>query len=83
MKMLLLKTTGEAVEVAADLAAEVERLIGAELLDVVDLRGGRVMFVDDSGQSKGLPVNHDGTELYHSICQAGTTFQASFTAYRQ
>ena len=42
MKMLLLKTTGEAVEVAAELAAEVERLIGAELLDVVDLRGGRV-----------------------------------------
>lgn len=44
-------------------------------LDVVNLRDGRVMFVDDTGYNDGRPPNPEATKLYHSICRPGTTWQ--------
>jgi hypothetical protein len=41
----------------------------------VNLRDGRVMFVDDNGISKNLRVNAKATGLYHSVCRRGTTHQ--------
>jgi hypothetical protein len=52
---------------------QIERLIGANCLDSVDLRDGRMMFVDDLGYSKGLPDNTQATALYHKVCKPGTT----------
>ena len=54
---------------------QIERLIGANCLDTVDLRDGRVMFVDDVGCSKGLLDNVEATALYHKVCKPGTTHQ--------
>jgi len=54
---------------------DTERLIGADTLDTVDLRDGRLMFVDDLGHSKRLPDNPEATTLYHRICKPGTTHQ--------
>ncbi len=54
---------------------ETEQLIGADILDTVDLRDGRLMFVDDLGHSKDLPSNPEATALYHKICKPGTTHQ--------
>lgn len=49
------------------------RMIGADIIDTVNLRDGRVMLVDDDGHQKFLPVNERATELYHSVCKPGTT----------
>jgi hypothetical protein len=48
---------------------QVEHLIGADCLDSVDLRDGRVMFVDDLAYFKGLPDNSEATGVYHKICK--------------
>jgi hypothetical protein len=55
--------------------AGIERAIGADTLDTVNLRDGRVMLVDDLGISKKLPVNEAATKLYHGVCRQGTTAQ--------
>ena len=52
---------------------QIEQLIKAPCLDSVDLRDGRIMFVDDLGYSRGLPDNAEATELYHRVCKPGTT----------
>jgi hypothetical protein len=54
---------------------EVAAQIGAQYLDSFSLRDGRRVWVDDLGQSKGLPVNVKATALYWSICRVGTTYQ--------
>lgn len=63
---------------AQDIAA-IQRLIGADTLDIVQLRHlgapRAVMFVDDVGHAKGLPVNPKATELYLANCRPGTTHQ--------
>lgn len=53
------------------------RLIGARTLDVVGLRDGRVMLVDDEGHVRAdrPPVNPKATALYHGVCRPGTTHQ--------
>ena len=61
----------------------VEKMIGADVLDTVTLRRGGevpgkdaiVMFVDDLGVSKDLPVNQKATEYYLSRCKPGTTHE--------
>lgn len=54
--------------------AEIEKLIGADCLDHVNLADRvHVMFVDDIGISKNLPVNEKATELYLQRCLPGTT----------
>jgi hypothetical protein len=40
---------------------QIEQLIRASCVDSVDLRDGRVMFVDDLGYSRGLPNNTEAT----------------------
>ena len=52
---------------------QIEGLIGTNCLDSVDLRDGRVMFVDDVGYSKGLLDDLEATALYHKVCKPGTT----------
>lgn len=64
----------EAIEGAPRIAA-IEALIGADCLDTVNLRDGRVMLVDDNGISKNLAVNAVATGLYHAVCRPGTTHQ--------
>ena len=54
---------------------QIEQLISASCLDSVDLRDGRIMFVDDLGYSRGPPQNTEATGLYHKICKPGTTHQ--------
>lgn len=51
------------------------RMIGADVVDTVNLRDGRVMLVDDVGHPKKLPVNREATGLYHSVCRPGTTHE--------
>ena len=52
---------------------QIEQLISASYLDSVDLRDGRIMFVDDLGYSRGLPDNAVATGLYHRVRKPGTT----------
>ena len=42
-------------------------LTGCECFDMVNLRDGRVMCVDDTGLIDGKPINVQATSLYHSI----------------
>lgn len=65
--------------------------IGAQLLDVVNLRDGRVMLVDDGGYETRTvktewgvllepvralkPVNAAATALYLTVCHEGTTHE--------
>lgn len=50
-----------------------KRMIGADTIDTVNLRDGRVMLVDDVGLIDGKPINPQATRLYHSVCKPGTT----------
>ena len=51
------------------------RMIGADCIDAVNLRDGRVMLLDDVGHLRGLKFNAGATELYHSVCRPGTTHE--------
>ena len=59
--------------------SSIQRLIGAECLDVVQLRHlgspAWVMLVDDTGMIDGRPVNAKATEMYHANCRPGTPYQ--------
>ncbi len=58
---------------------QVMSLIGTQSLGLVQLRfgelAGHVMYVDDLGVQKDLPVNAEGTRLYHKQCHPGVTWQ--------
>jgi hypothetical protein len=75
MNVTLIKTSGEETQAQAVGIEEIHGLAGADVMDVVNLRDGRVMFVDDLGHPKALPVNAKATELYHSVCRPGTTWE--------
>jgi hypothetical protein len=54
--------------------AAIARMIGADGIDVVNLRKfGLVMLVDDTGLIDGKPANPEATRQYHSVCRPGTT----------
>lgn len=53
---------------------EICKTIGAEGLDTVNLRDGRVMIVDDTGMIDGKPINPEATKLYHAVCVPGNPF---------
>lgn len=75
MRVLVIRTDGreEVHEIARALAVvTINRLIGADTFDAVDLRDGRVMLVDDTGLIAGRPINPKATALYH-MCRPGTT----------
>jgi len=92
MKITVLRCTGavEVHEVHRNAAlSAIARLIEAKWLDSVNLRDGRVMFVDDLGHetvakptATGVslvavrplrPDNPRATEMYHAVCKPGTT----------
>jgi hypothetical protein len=94
MIVLILRTNGtrERYEVAPDEALDkIRELIGAKVLDAVNLRDGRVMLVDDHGYAVVevkhadyielrpvrmlKPPNAAATALYHATCKPGTTHQ--------
>jgi hypothetical protein len=55
---------------------EIRNLIGADTLDSFTLMDRvHVVFLDDEGHSKGLPVNEKATALYHARCKPGTQHQ--------
>jgi hypothetical protein len=73
----LIRHDGTEIECAKLTIGEVEKLIGADYLDTVNLRDqhGSVMLVDDLGHQKALPVNAKATALYLSVCVPGTKHQ--------
>ena len=76
MQRQFIRTDGFVQTIAKPLSIrEIGNLIGADTLDTVNLRNLgaplRVMFVDDLGHPKGLPVNHKATDLYHANCKPG------------
>lgn len=54
------------------MVASCNQLLGVVAFDVVNLRDGRVMLVDDTGLVDGKPVNPEATKLYLAICKPGT-----------
>lgn len=90
MKVELLYTDGRREERELAFAA-IGRAIGAETMDTVNLRDGRVMLVDDAGYETTAvetaggvhlkpvrarkPLNQAATRLYHSVCRFGTEHQ--------
>jgi hypothetical protein len=72
----ILRTSGEREEhqIAKRLLMDwCRRMIGADTIDTVNLRDGRIMLVDDVGLIDGKPINRTATALYHSVCRPGTT----------
>lgn len=54
---------------------DIARMIGADTIGTVRLADRKhVMLVDDDGHLKRLPVNAEGTRLYHETCVPGTTW---------
>jgi hypothetical protein len=66
----LLTTDGKRINFDSPLTlADIERLIGADTLDTVNLADRvHVMVVDDIGHQKGLPLNKPATLLYWDRC---------------
>lgn len=78
MDRFILKTTGERVELPYPLDYEdAADLIGATLLNVVNLPDGHLLLVDESGHPKGLPDNPEATRLYWTACRPGTTHRVA------
>lgn len=95
MRIEILRTSGKAETFTAanpkDALELIQREIAAEMLDTVNLRDGRVMFVDDAGyETRSVmqgnvqhlepiaprkPYNNEATRLYHAVCRPGTTHQ--------
>jgi hypothetical protein len=67
--------TEEAHEAKVLNVRKIYGLIGADCLDTVNLRDGRVMLVDDTGMIEGKLINAKATALYHSACVPGTMHQ--------
>lgn len=69
-KVTVLKTDGTSQEYELPKPIRIERLqrlIGCDLFDSVNLRDGRVMLVDDTGLIDGKPLNKEATKLYASV----------------
>ena len=93
-KVTILRTSGatEEHEIGKHILLDwIKRMIGADWIDTVDLRDGRVLIVDDYGWDCEVreipggvefvpvrplkPVNPQATALYHRVCRPGTTHQ--------
>lgn len=62
MNITILRTSGATEQhevIAREAFVQIEKLIGADCLDTVNLRDGRVMFVDDSGYETET-IDHGG-----------------------
>ena len=76
----IIRTDGTTTDLAQRLPmAQISASINADTLDTVVLRHMghpmHVMVVDDSGHTKGLPVNEEATRLYRFNCLPGATHQ--------
>jgi hypothetical protein len=62
----LIRHDGTEIDCGKLTIGEVEKLIGADYLDTVNLRGkhGSVMLLDNLGHDKALPVNQTYTHQY-------------------
>lgn len=72
---VLLKTDGTASPIeGSPTLGGLAKMLGAKALDTVSHvhDGKHVMFVDDLGHQKGLPVNDVATRLYHARCKPGS-----------
>ena len=70
MKVEVLYVDGRRVEMEIskkNAIRQINKLIGCDTGDTVNLRDGRVMCVDDTGMIDGKPINKQATKLYHSI----------------
>ena len=74
MNIHLIRTDGSEEHLNSQFNA-IPDLIGAETMDSVDLRDGRVMLVDDNGYDTDKLINQKATRLYHGVCKPGTTHQ--------
>lgn len=80
MSRRIIRTSGEEIALPGPCSiSAIEAHIRAQCLDTVQLRHlgqpRQVMFVDDQGYEKGLPVNDKATALYLANCHPGTTHQ--------
>jgi hypothetical protein len=74
-KVVILRVNGgrEEHEVGKHILLDwIHRMIGASCCDTVNLPGGKVMLVDDTGLIDGKPENAAATAIYHSRCRPGT-----------
>jgi hypothetical protein len=74
MQITVIRCNGdeEQHKVRKDAFAEIYRLIGCDCSDIVNLRDGRVMIVDDVGLIDGKERNEKATALYRGVCRPGT-----------
>lgn len=79
MTRRIIRTNGEEIALIDGPCSisQIKTYIGASCLDTVQLRHlgqpRQVMFVDDAGHQKRLPVNEKATALYHANCKPGTS----------
>ena len=64
----LIRTSGERAEFTRTLTmAEIRQLIGAVVLDTVNLKDGHVLMIDDNGIAAKKPTNPGATFIYQNI----------------
>lgn len=65
----IIKTTGEVIEVApkngTDFSLEELKTIVDGWIEIVNLRDGRLLCLDEEGKLKGKERNHAATGIYH------------------
>ena len=65
----IIKTTGEVIEVApkngTDFSLEELKTIVDGWIEIVNLRDGRLLCLDEEGKLKGKERNHVATDIYH------------------
>ena len=65
----IIKTTGEVIEVApkngTDFSLEELKAIVDGWIEIVNLRDGRLLCLDEEGKLKGKERNHVATDIYH------------------
>jgi hypothetical protein len=65
----IIKTTGEVIEVApkngTDFSLEELQTIVGGWIEIVNLRDGRLLCLDEEGKLKGKERNYVATDIYH------------------
>jgi len=66
MKITILRAAGGREDHIIQDVHELMRLLGTEQYDIVNLGGGRLMFLDAADGASQKPVNAKATELVHA-----------------
>ena len=65
----IIKTTGEVIKIApnngTDFSLEELKTIVDGWIEIVNLRDGRLLCLDEEGKLKGKERNHVATDIYH------------------